>query len=333
MASTILITGANGSLALPAIKHLLTNYATHHAVLTVRNASASDPNTQKLRAIISPFQNRASIRELDLSDLSSVRSFGTALATDITSGSIPPLSSIICNAYYWNLATAPDFTQDGFERTFQINHLSHALLVQQLLESFGPADTSESSPRSGRIVVFGSDAIFPGQNGLEKYPPRLPENLDDLAKPDLGLDKNDYMGHGFHRYALSKLATVTWMYALNKHLQKPENAHLKDITAVAVNPGNLSDSRALRSNTPFMLQFASRFVIRPLGPVLRRMIDPLMRTAETAGKDVIELTVDDRFKGTSGYFTLLEQGEGPPDSVDEDKQAAVWDKTVKWCSQ
>lgn len=221
--STVLLTGANGSVAIPAIQYLLANYPTIHAVLTVRNSAGSDPNTEKLRKITAPFNDRVTIRDLDLANLASVSGFSATLAADIKRGSIPPLTSIICNAYYWNLASPADFTGDGFERTFQINYLAHAYLVKQLLESFGPAD--RSVPRSGRVVLFSSDAIFPGKNGLEKYPPRFPGNLEELAKPDLELDKNDYMGHGFKRYAWSKLAIVTWMYALNKDLQKVRNVH------------------------------------------------------------------------------------------------------------
>ncbi|KAJ5669214.1 short-chain dehydrogenase [Penicillium macrosclerotiorum] len=330
---TVLLTGANGSLAIPAIQHLLANYPKHQAVLTVRNPSASDPNTQKLHAILKEFQDRVSVRALDLSDLSSVRTFATTLAADINSGSLPPLTSIICNAYYWNLSTAPEFTGDGFEKTFQVNHLAHAILVQQLLESFGPASNSSEVPsaRRGRIVVFGSDTIFPGQSNLEKYPPHLPGNLNDLAKPTPETD-GDHMGHGFLRYALSKLAIVTWMYAMNEHFQKPENAPLREIKVVAINPGNLSDSRALRTNTPWMLRTLSRFVIRPFRPVLRLM-DPTMRTAAAAGVDVVKLAVDEQFDGASGYFTLLEKSEGPPESRDRDKQAALWEKTTEWSSK
>lgn len=79
-----------------------------------------------------------------------------------------------------------------------------------------------------------------------------------------------------------------------------------------------------------MLRIASRVVIGPLSPLLRLM-DPTMRSATAAGKDVIELAVGDRFKGTTGYFTLLQEGEGPADSLDEVKQTAVWNATDSWC--
>lgn len=217
-ARTVLLTGANSSLAIPAVQYLLSKYPDHHAVLTVRNPSISNPNTDQLRETIAPFQDRVSIRALDLSDLSAVRDFATTLAADIKTGSLPPLSSIICNAYHWNLVSEPEFTSEGFEKTFVVNHLSHTIIIQQLLESFGPAQDNTET-RNGRIVLFGSDAIFPGKNGLEKYPPQLPDDLEILLNSTPDTD-DDHLGHGFHRYSVSKLAIVTWMYALNSHLQK-----------------------------------------------------------------------------------------------------------------
>lgn len=52
---------------------------------------------------------------------------------------------------------------------------------------------------------------------VEKYPPAIPDDLELLVKPKPGADK---LGLGFLRYANAKLATVSWMYALDRHLQK-----------------------------------------------------------------------------------------------------------------
>lgn len=107
MTSSVLLTGANGSLAIPAIQHLLSTYTNITAILTVRNASASDANTRHLQEITAPFKDRVSIRSLDLADLSAVHRFATSLAAEIASETVPPLSSIICNAFYWNLTGPP----------------------------------------------------------------------------------------------------------------------------------------------------------------------------------------------------------------------------------
>ncbi|KAL8730887.1 MAG: hypothetical protein Q9166_003814 [cf. Caloplaca sp. 2 TL-2023] len=319
MTGTFIITGANGSLAIPAIESLLSTKPDCTLICTVRNASDTDANTEKLRTTLSHFTTpTTSIRELDLSSLPSVQEFAKTIAAEISNGKLPALSAIICNAYYWNLNKPVEFTSDGYEKTFQVSHLAHAALVLRLLGTFGPT--------GGRIVLFSSDTHWPGKNGLEKYPPTIPEYLDDLVKPatDAPVDNT---GRGFQRYANSKLAIVMWMYALNRALEKDPS--LSKITAVAINPGTLSDSRALRTNTPAMLFYLSKFVIGPLQPLLRFM-DPTMRTSAEAGKDVIQLATNEAYPGDRGYFTMLKKDESSPESRDEAKQERLWVKTAEW---
>ena len=212
MAGTIIITGANSSLAIPAVQYLLTKYPTYTTVLTVRNTLDSDVNTKRLREKLSQHPEAdTSIRKLDLADLSAVHNFASTVAAEIADGKLPPLASIVCNAYYWNLAGDAETTGDGHEKTFQVNHLAHAALALRLLGSFGS--------NGGRVVLFSSDAHWPGKNSLEKYPPTLPDDLDMLVKPAAD-EPPDNFGRGFQRYAVSKLAVVMWMYALNRHLAK-----------------------------------------------------------------------------------------------------------------
>ena len=108
-----------------------------------------------------------------------------------------------------------------------------------------------------------------------------------------------------------------------------QDPKLNHITAVAINPGNLSDSRALRVNTPPMLVFMSKFVIRPLRPLLK-FADPTMRTASEAGNDIADLATGKVHAGARGYFTLLKKDESSPDSKDEGKQQTLWKKTAEW---
>lgn len=212
MTGTVVITAANSSLAIPAVQHLLAKYPNYTAVLTVRNIADSDVNTKNLRATIAKYPNaNASIYQLDLANLSAVNEFAANIAEKIQQGSLPPLASLICNAYHWNLIDGAEITEDGFEKSFQVIHVAHAALVLRLLSSF--------SSDGGRVVLFSTDAHWPGKNGLEKYPPAIPDNLELLAKPVT--DKpSDNMGRGFQRYATSKLVVVTWMYALNRYLEK-----------------------------------------------------------------------------------------------------------------
>ncbi|KAF4616258.1 hypothetical protein G7Y89_g15148 [Cudoniella acicularis] len=305
MTNTIIITGANGSLAIPTVDHLLQHSPDSTLVLTVRDASDGDANTSTLRGVVAKHPGaHVSIRELDLSHLPAVHDFARGIATEIAKGSLPQLTAIVGTAFYWNL----------------VSYLSHFALVLRLIKSF--------RPEGGRIVLFTSDGHEPGKNGLEKIPPAIyadPTQLDLLVKPaeDASLDA---LGHGFHRYANSKLALVMFTHALNRRLQR--DAQLKDITTVVMNPGNLADSRALLVNTPRKLIILSKFVLRPLRPLLS-MMDPTARTVATAGIDVARLATNETHPGERGYFTLLTPDQGSKESQDETTQEALWSKSVQ----
>lgn len=215
MAGTILITGANSSLAVQAVRHLLAHSPEYTLVLAVRDASDDDPNTKTLRKVLTEEfkEAHASVRQLDLSSLASVHEFARDVAAEITKGDLPPLVSIVANAHYWNLARPLELTaDDGYEKSIQVIHLAHVALILRLVGSFDPQ-------QAGRIVLLSTDGIFPGKNGLEKIPPGIPDDLDLLVHPPPD-EKNDNLGNGFHRYANAKLATVMWLHALNRHLVK-----------------------------------------------------------------------------------------------------------------
>lgn len=214
MAGTILITGANGSLAIHAVRHLLKNAPDYTLLLTVRDVSDGDQNTQALRAVVAERsqQTQVSIRQLDHGHLSSVHKFAQDVAKEISDSELPRLASIVCNAYYWNLSRPLEMTDDGFEKTIQVTHLAHVALVLPLLGSFHPQ-------QAGRIIQFSTDGIFPGKNGLEKIPPAIPDDMELLARPPLD-PKNDTWAYGFQRYANTKLAAVMWIHALNRRLEK-----------------------------------------------------------------------------------------------------------------
>ncbi|KAI0145104.1 hypothetical protein GGR57DRAFT_321246 [Xylariaceae sp. FL1272] len=318
MEGTVIITGANGSLATHAVEHLLNTTPDTTLILTVRNTSDSDPNTKALRETIEKYEGvKTSIRALDLTSLKAVNDFTDTLASEVTEGKLPPLRGIVANAYYWNMVTDPQLTADGLETTIQVNHVAHAVLALRLLGSFGSD--------GGRLVFFTSDAHYPKRNGLEKYPVGLPSDLDELVKAGPETDKQ---GRGFLRYANSKLAILMWTYALIRYLQKDEALSL--ISAVAIDPGNLVDSRALRTNTPAMWPYMQRFVLQPLRPILQYVL-PDIRTAADAGQDVADLVLSKKYPEKRGYIRLSAPGEASSvDSQDEAVQEELWTKTAEW---
>ncbi|KAI0836410.1 NAD(P)-binding protein [Hypoxylon sp. FL0890] len=314
---SVLITGANGTLALPAVDYLLEKYPDYTAILAVRDASEDDPNTQRLRETISRHPGaKASIRKLDLASLSEVHEFATKLSEEINAEKIPPLKSILCNACYWNLVGDSELTEDGYDKTLQVNHISHVALVLRLLDKF--------APDGGRIVMFSSEAHEPHRAGLEKIPPTIPDNFDLLLKP---LPLEDKMGAGFQRYGNSKLVTTAWTHAFNRYLEEDEN--LNKITAVAYNPGGLVDSRMFEKNVSTPLNLLMRFAVRPLLPLFR-LQNPQMRTGADSAVDAIELALDHVNPGERGYFELLEKADSSPESRDEVKQEKLWTKSAEW---
>lgn len=109
-----------------------------------------------------------------------------------------------------------------------------------------------------------------------------------------------------------------------------QNPKLRNITAVAINPGNLTDSRALRTNTPQSLKNVQSFMLRPLRPILRAVMDPTLRTSATAGVDVADLAASRAYPGERGYFTMLKKDESSPESQVVEKQERIWAGTLRW---
>lgn len=102
-----------------------------------------------------------------------------------------------------------------------------------------------------------------------------------------------------------------------------KNTKFRDITAVAINPGGLGDSRCFRTNTPGSIQFVSKYVLKPLIPLINCLADPTFRTSAEAGADLIELAVNKAYPGQRGYFTMLKKDESDPLTLDGDTQARV----------
>ncbi|KAI1464957.1 NAD(P)-binding protein [Daldinia caldariorum] len=318
MSGTVILTGANSSAGLHASEHLIKTYPQHTAIFTVRSASSDDVNTNKLRDIIARYPNaKVFVHEFDLADLTAVHAFATIISGQIMSGSLPAIRSIICNAFYWNLLVDPELTVDGYDKTLQVGHIAHVALVLRLLEHF--------SPDGGRIELLSSGSHYRRKSVMTPYFPEIPENIDHLIHPPADRDKQ---GRGAQRYANLKLVVTMWMYPLNEYLQK--DPKLSRITVVAINPGNMGDSRAFRTNVPLSVKAMQALVFNPLRPLIRRFADPTFRTSRDAGIDIIELGVGKAEDGERGFYTLLEKDDPDPAVLDKEKQRIIWEKSAEW---
>jgi NAD(P)-dependent dehydrogenase (short-subunit alcohol dehydrogenase family) len=219
MASTVLITGANGSLAQPAIKHILEAYPSFRLVLAVRDNSDKDSNTVMLRRIIAQHPDaEVSIRKLDLSSLEDVRAFSDALISEIEERTLPPISAVICNALTWSLSGGPKYSTDGYEMSTAVNHLAHFSLCLRLLKVMDQI--------KGRIVFVGSVMHWPEKAALSRgYPTYVPDDLELLVHPEPD-KKEEETGRGAQRYGTSKLVSLMVMYELDRRL-KAVRSHLR----------------------------------------------------------------------------------------------------------
>ena len=110
---TFVVTGANSGLGAAAAKALAAKGA--HVVMACRNVG----NAERVAAQIGP---NATVRELDLADLASVRKFADATDT---------VDVLVNNAGV--MGTPKRRTADGFEMQIGTNHLGHFALTNLLL--------------------------------------------------------------------------------------------------------------------------------------------------------------------------------------------------------
>ncbi|KAF3394302.1 WW domain-containing oxidoreductase [Penicillium rolfsii] len=319
MTGTVVITGANGSLALGFVESLLSRYSHHTLIAAVRNTSPEkDPNTAELMKIIARYPNsKVSVEALDLGQLASVRAFAQKISGQVLSRKIPRVTATVCNAATLSLEAGQKFTSDGFEATFQVCHLSHYLLVLKLLESMDPA--------SGRIVMLGSITHYPDKpNPVSSLGPCFPENLEELVKPTPD-PRSLVHDRGFQRYGTAKLANVTFALDLNERLKR--DPKLSNVTVMAMDPGGLPASRAQAEQKKSTKRIMS--MINFLMPVLKH-VTTAFRTIEDAGRELAIVSVDSTFNGKRGYFVGQREDDPAAISRDVEVQERLWAACWRW---
>lgn len=238
---------------------------------------------------------------LDLASLASVRRF----VQDFIAGERPPLQAIVCNA---GIQVVSDtlYTEDGFEKTFGVNHLGHFLLINLLL--------SHLSDRS-RIVFVSSDTHNPdAKTGM---PDPQYQNAKLLAFPDED-NETDIGNVGRRRYTTSKLCNVLCAYELSRRLQKQQSK----ITVNAFNPGLMLDTKLSRDY--------SQAEIAALSTAIPSSVVEKARSSKTMGAALARLILDPLLDNATGkYFDGLEEIQSSDESYDEQKATELWESSTE----
>eukprot|EP00978_Attheya_sp_CCMP212_P017475 scaffold46579_cov66-Attheya_sp.AAC.3 len=221
----VLVTGANAGIGRETARQLVAEGAT--VILACRSearakeamqdiiesimTSSSDPNSKgegthlKLKDV----QDQLKFLELSLSSLASVRK---AVAT-FTSWNMP-LHVLVNNAGV--VMGSRQVTDDGHELTMQVNHFSHFLLTQLLLEKLQQSSTSDAP---SRIITVTSSTYTLATQGIY---------FDDF-----GCETRSFSMFG--QYSQSKLASILCAKELSRRQAK--TSQKGTIESYIVHPG------------------------------------------------------------------------------------------------
>ena len=288
---TAIITGASSGLGLECARALLRSDPSWHLALPVRDIMRGAEAVTRLGQ-----PRRCTVMEMDLASLASVGAF----VENVRDASLPPLHGIVCNAGV-QVVSGTEWTHDGVEMTFGVNHLGHFALVQGLLDMLA---------HPARILVVSSGTHDPNKHTGMPNPEYT--SADDLAQPRIEQSADD----GRRRYTTSKLCNLLFTYELARRLGQ-------GVTVNAFDPGLMPGSGLARDYPPLQ-----RLAWRYLVPALRVL--PGVRSTRTSGHYLAALTIDAQFDGVSGkYFDGLRPIRSSADSYDRGKALDLWETSER----
>jgi len=295
---TAVITGANVGIGF-ATAQFLAALPGWRVVLACRNESKANAALADIRQRHPDSQ--VEFAPLDLFSLSSVRRFPEALAKVRT----PAIDALVLNAGGFNKsAKSLEFTEDGFERTFQLNFLGHFLLANLLLKEM---------TATARIVFVSSDLHDPAATKMGKINPPRYGPVEDLARGTATAANLKPLA----RYATAKMYAMMAAYELDRKLRETK----KRITVNSWSPGVVPTTQAARDvNLILKTIIMSRWLVNFMGSHLS--------TEEEAARGLGGLIADARYSAVSGrYFDGFKEIPSSAQSRDKSKARAVWEQS------
>jgi NAD(P)-dependent dehydrogenase (short-subunit alcohol dehydrogenase family) len=302
---SILITGGTSGLGYQCAIHVARGHPDYQIVIASRSDQSA--STAAINQLLG--QKNVMFLPLDLSSISQVKSF----ATEWEAKQFPPIHSLVFNAAL-QFPGDVKYTVDGFEKTFGISHIGHALLFALLRCHL--ADTA-------RVVIVSSGTHDPAQkSGL---PDAYYSSAEELAHPT----KESSQNKGRQRYATTKLANVLYTYALHRRFEAINKKARKHWTVVAFDPGMVPGTGLGRDGSAIE-RFLWLKILPKVLPLLRLLVHPNIQTPEYSGQMLARLVLEsDQEIGSGVYYEGPKRIKSSEASYDEVKQEDLWHWTVK----
>ncbi len=296
---TVVITGGNRGLGYECARVLARTHDWHIIV------ASRDPQ-QAASALVNlrreTHHEMIEAWELDLASLDSVNKFADKIKeTNLT------LHALVCNAGV-QIVSETQYTRDGFEMTFGVNHLGHFLLVNRLLDCMDA---------SGRIVFVSSDTHDPAQKTGMPEPQYT--NARSLAFPPPN-QATDPVTVGRRRYTTSKLANVMTAYELARRLERQGS----EITVNAFNPGLMPGTGLARDYNP-MLRFAWNHVL----PLWDRLRSGSSRVQDSGAALAYLITATELDHMSGKYFSGRQMQPSSRESYDLARANELWETSAE----
>ncbi|GMR52526.1 hypothetical protein PMAYCL1PPCAC_22721, partial [Pristionchus mayeri] len=222
---------------------------------------------------------RIHLFEVELTDYQSLLTFTQEVAK-----TVQKIDVVICNAGVMGLPF--EVSREGVERHFHTNHLSHFVMINQLLPLLAAAP-------SARILVVTS--------GLYKGADRLPSLKQLMAETTWDYESRK-------AYAVSKLANCLYVKALARRLE----ATLPTVSVYAIRPGFVRGTE-LGRETHWLLRKVASPLIWLVSRSLEQGITGYVHCA-TASKDELR----------SGGLFFDQKEEEYTEAVSDEESEHLW---------
>jgi len=298
---TVLITGPTGGLGKAATLAIANRPAEQRPdlLLVGRSGSALTEVTEAARAA------GATVHEIgcDLARLADVRDAARQVKDLLAAGAMRPLRAIVANAGVM-VADTHHASADGYERTFAVNHLAHAQLIGDLLDSLTvPA----------RVALLGSNTYH--QNifrRILRVAPAVWRDPIGLAQPTAA-DVPATLESAGIAYSNSKLAILYYAHELQRRAPA-------GINVTVFEPGFMPGTGLSRGHGPGL---------QKIGRVIERI--PGVSSPSRSGPVLASIVLDDRWAYLrDGAFVVKdEKRDVKPFAIDPVRESRLWEATAE----